>query len=332
MDILGLITGLAGITAGAATTNNQFSKEKEMMGLQAQYNKEQAKYSTELQKEIWNYTNYENQVKHLKAAGLNPALLYGKGGGGGATTGSAQAAGVNNTGTNAVAMGLQMQQMLSNIRLTNAQADKAKADADKTRGVDTEFTKAQTEVQNITKGLIESKIALTDEQANNYKEATNKLIQETRLLTTKADIAEETKETQINQAAQDLYNSTMEGVLTVLKGELTERQTQYINEQVEIAWYNAITGRRFSDAAKETSFNTAKRITEEIKKWGIELDNEQTRIIQEWVSIGINGISEIGDIVSDILPTKKAGKIIETVFTNNSKGNWKTSRKVTTKE
>lgn len=332
MDFLGLITGLGGLIGGGIKQEEQFRNEKEMMGLQARLNKEQAILSSYLQKEMWDYTNYENQIKHIKAAGLNPALLYGKGGGGGATTGSAQAAGVSNTGTQAVAMGLQMQKMLSEIRLANAQADKTKADADKTRGVDTELTKAQIEVQNITKDLIEKKLDLTEEQTNNYKEATNKLIQETRLLTTKADIAEETKETEINQAAQDLYNSTMEGVLTVLKGELTERQIKYLNEQVEIAWYNAITGRRFSDAAKETSFNTAKRITEEIKKWGIELDNEQTKILQNWVEIGINGIGEIGDIVSDILPTKKAGKIIETVFTNNSKGNWSTSRKVTTKE
>ena len=35
---------------------------------------------------MWDYTNYENQVKHLGAAGLNPALLYGQGGGGGAST------------------------------------------------------------------------------------------------------------------------------------------------------------------------------------------------------------------------------------------------------
>ena len=53
------------------------------MGLQAKYNKEQAKYSTELGKEMWDYTNFENQKKHLEAAGLNPALLYGSSGGGG---------------------------------------------------------------------------------------------------------------------------------------------------------------------------------------------------------------------------------------------------------
>ena len=38
---------------------------------------------------MWNYTNYENQKKHLEAAGLNPALLYGMSGGGGATAAGA---------------------------------------------------------------------------------------------------------------------------------------------------------------------------------------------------------------------------------------------------
>ena len=37
-----------------------------------------ANYSQNLQKDMWNYTNYENQIKNLKAAGLNPALMYAK--------------------------------------------------------------------------------------------------------------------------------------------------------------------------------------------------------------------------------------------------------------
>ena len=72
----------------------EHQRQLEYMGLQAQYNKEQAKYSTELSKEMWDYTNYENQVKHLKTAGLNPALLYGQSGGGGSAAGGGTAAGV----------------------------------------------------------------------------------------------------------------------------------------------------------------------------------------------------------------------------------------------
>ena len=52
------------------------------MALQAKYNKEQADYSQQLALDMWNATNYESQVEHMKAAGLNPALLYSKGGAG----------------------------------------------------------------------------------------------------------------------------------------------------------------------------------------------------------------------------------------------------------
>ena len=45
---------------------------------------EQAKH----QLSMWNATNYEAQTKHMEAAGLNPALMYGQGGGGGTTAGS----------------------------------------------------------------------------------------------------------------------------------------------------------------------------------------------------------------------------------------------------
>ena len=58
-------------------------------------------------KEMWDYTNYENQVKHLKEAGLNPALLYGQGGGGGSAAGGGTAAGVGLPTSTGVGMGIQ---------------------------------------------------------------------------------------------------------------------------------------------------------------------------------------------------------------------------------
>ena len=97
----GLTGGVGGIVSGAIgglgslmgigrrkekkareAEEREHQRQLEYMGLQAQYNKEQAKYSTELSKEMWDYTNYENQKKHLEEAGLNPALLYGSSGGG----------------------------------------------------------------------------------------------------------------------------------------------------------------------------------------------------------------------------------------------------------
>ena len=44
----------------------EYQRQLEYMALQAKYNKEQAQYTTELSKEMWDYTNYENQVEHFR--------------------------------------------------------------------------------------------------------------------------------------------------------------------------------------------------------------------------------------------------------------------------
>ena len=117
----------------------EHQRQLEYMGLQAKYNKEQAQYSTELSKEMWDYTNFENQVKHLKAAGLNPALLYGNGGGGGGSaSGGGNAAGVGLPTSTGVGMGIQWEQMEAQKELAKAEAAKTNAEAAKLMTTDTE--------------------------------------------------------------------------------------------------------------------------------------------------------------------------------------------------
>ena len=124
----------------------EYQRQLEYMGLQAQYNKEQAKYSTELGKEMWDYTNYENQKKHLEAAGLNPALLYGNsGGGGGSAAGSGSAAGVGLPSSTGIGMGIQWEQMEAQKELAKAEAAKTNAEAAKLMTTDTENVKSETE-------------------------------------------------------------------------------------------------------------------------------------------------------------------------------------------
>lgn len=124
----------------------EHQRQLEYMGLQAQYNKEQAKYSTELSKEMWDYTNYENQKKHLEAAGLNPALLYGSsGGGGGSAAGGGNAAGVGLPASTGVGMGIQWEQMEAQKELAKAEAAKTNAEAAKLMTTDTENVKSETE-------------------------------------------------------------------------------------------------------------------------------------------------------------------------------------------
>ena len=54
--------------SGLATSSMQRADNEYLMNKQAEINKEQADYSTDLAKNYWDYTNYENSVKHLKDA------------------------------------------------------------------------------------------------------------------------------------------------------------------------------------------------------------------------------------------------------------------------
>ena len=44
------------------------------MDIQNRYNEQMAKNNQQRNKDLWDYTNYENQKQHIKNAGLNPAL------------------------------------------------------------------------------------------------------------------------------------------------------------------------------------------------------------------------------------------------------------------
>ena len=53
--------------------------------------------------------NQREQIEHIKNAGLNPALMYGMGGGGGVSASGAQGQGVTQPTDRSVEMGLKQQ-------------------------------------------------------------------------------------------------------------------------------------------------------------------------------------------------------------------------------
>ena len=174
--------------------------EKELMGLQAKYNEAAAANNQKRAQAMWDYTNYENQKKHMIEAGLNPALLYGMSGAGGSSaSGAGQAAGVGNPGTQAVMMGIQAENMKANTQLQRAEAKKAEAEATKTSGVDTEkrkaeiqnllsqgkvneanevYIKEQAETQKNIRGHLDSGRDLNEAEINNLGYQNNKLLRE----------------------------------------------------------------------------------------------------------------------------------------------------------
>lgn len=126
---------------GNKRRKQQIEQQEKLTDLQIQANKELADYGMGISKEMFDYTGYENQVKQMKAAGLNPALMYGHAGGIGTTVsssaGSASGSQASDETSRKLAniqmqgMGLQMQKLNAEIQKTKAEAEKAKAEAKK---------------------------------------------------------------------------------------------------------------------------------------------------------------------------------------------------------
>lgn len=147
----GLITGIANTITGAVQNKQalawqkeqwqqqmQYGKEmwekqneaeNERMALQNQWNKEAAAQSQQYAKEMFDYTGYENQVKQMKAAGLNPALMNGGGGSAGQASAGAEVQPAQAFQPMGIQMALQAQQIMANTQLANAQAQKTRAEA-----------------------------------------------------------------------------------------------------------------------------------------------------------------------------------------------------------
>lgn len=164
----------------------QEAYNKRIMALQNQYQQQAAAQSQQYAKDYWDYTNAENQVRHLKNAGLNIGLMYGQSGAGGmGASGGARQESPDQAQGNPIGMALQVQQIEQQRRMNDAQialaeaeANKANTEANKIGGVDTQevlkrIEEASSRIElNLKEG--QYKEALTD-LTKAEKEATNAL-------------------------------------------------------------------------------------------------------------------------------------------------------------
>lgn len=181
----------------------QEAYNKRIMALQNLYQQQAAAQSQQYAKDYWDYTNAENQVNHLKNAGLNIGLMYGQSGAGGmGASGGAHQSSPDQPQGNPVGMALQVQQIEqqrrmndAQIALAEAQASKANEEAKKIGGVDTQealkrIEEASSRIElNLREGNY--KDALTD-LTKAEKEATEalKALREMQEGLTKAQISE----------------------------------------------------------------------------------------------------------------------------------------------
>lgn len=300
--MLGAIMGVIGAASALQSGSNQSYNEEQAQLRQAQINKEQAKYSQGLAMEYWDYTNWENQVDHLKKAGLNPALMYAKGGAGG-QTGGGQAQGVGLSPSNQeavkaqqIGMALQLAQLKSQIEVNESVAKKNTAEAEKTAGVDTEAAKMG--------------IKLSEAQVLSERERKNVLYWEAEVAQSESVLKEALANTE-----QFNLQKVQWDIRIVEKGyeELSERVAMLKREnkigdataEMQIEQYKANlvdiwAGAMLKMAQTETQKEEVKAIDERLKQKDYELDQKDTEIIQKWVDLGIKGVSEVGELLTGI--------------------------------
>lgn len=326
--MVGAIMGIGGAAMGALAAQGAQSQSWEnqvkLMDIQAMLNQKNAKYSTGQAKDLWNYTNFENQMKHIKNAGLSPGLIYGTGGAGGTTSGAGQASGVGlpqdqsvGMGLRAQEIGLQMANAASQIKLNESQAKKNEAEANKIAGVDTELQQAtmdniiaQTSNEKIKKGLIyadtrfkdameEFTRGKVDEVSWNVKnlmkslEMADRNIQATDL---DNELKSRTMESNVKQAEETLKNTMADTLVKFSQGKLNKIQADAIAEQVKQGWSNIGIQMAEKEQGWQQLEQNAEKIMNELKLGEKGLDIQQQNVIKDYV-LGL------GQMATQILTT-----------------------------
>lgn len=259
----------AAMSSGAA--NEQWGNQLKLMEIQNRYNEQMAKNNQQRNKDLWDYTNYENQKQHIKNAGLNPALMYGMGGGGGVSANGAQGQGVTQPTDRSVEMGLKQQglglqlaSIASQVDLNKSQAEKNKAEADKIAGVDTDVQKAtidnliaQTSNEKVKKGLILGQIRVTDAEEElkrnmadwtkdkadetrwnikSLQKGIDKLAEEINGMKLDNELKERTIDNKVKESSLTLQNLMAEILLKGSQRKVNEEQAKAIPAQILQGW------------------------------------------------------------------------------------------------
>lgn len=355
-----LISGAIGMVGGAISDRRNYKNQLKLMERQQQYNKELGEinqgYAKEMaainqqyalqagkqshlyNQEMWDYTNYENQVKHLEAAGLNPALLYGQGGGGGASTaGGAVGNGQGTAGQapsggspqairsqiiEGAGMGVQLGLMEAQKEALKAKAAKDNADAEKTAGADTELTKSLTELNKIEMDVKNMSIEEIAAKAKYWGDLSTESWQRARVLAKEADFREATFEDSVKKVAYETQGSLIKNLETLSNIELNNAKIQSLNENIAIAWYNAATGRMNATTA-------ADKVANDLMIGMKGLDIKEQQLLKDWIYQGVHAGVALLEGVTDIVKVKAlikaASKGLKEVITKRGKkdqGEW----------
>lgn len=296
-----------------------YTKQKELMQDQYGYNNKMAEENQRRAKEMWNYTNFENQKQHLLDANLSPGLFYSGSGAGGASTSGGQGQGIGlgtetgvGYGIQEKALGLQLANAASQIALNESQANKNNAEAEKIAGVDTEAVKVSTELNKRIKDLQDTieRVMNSQEQLNaaNYfkvQAEERRMWEQLRSDIVKANVDEATANEQINAVGLANWNSILTGIERISKTKLNEQQIEKLKNDMAVAWANVSLG----EAAVS---NQADKIANDLLVNIKGLDLREQELLKDWIYEGVHAGKEISGEIMNWL-SRGIGKNVTTV-------------------
>lgn len=348
-DLTSPLSGIIGDVSGILNMlgigrKKQMRQQKEMVENAAQinykYGEMAAENAFERQQVLYNRTyqdqSYANQVAQMDAAGLSPALMYGKGGAGGGGAGSTTGAPMGATGAAGAGVAAdpnaQLQALMSlrqvrmserkneaEINLLNTQADALKAEAGKNKEettsiIEKRLWEVKQEMFKGWKGFIDTANQLWDQMVK-WQPTKKVTIDGKEIEVPKYFEIEDDKFGKIIFGEESFQGDMMKAEKQILEGTAAIKTLEsiYADEKLsaEIKKINAdacsmMAQAAYYYAAGETQKAEAKVL--EAKK-RTEEATADLRELQYWTEIA-NTIFKLAQVVGNLIIGGKTGKVI----------------------
>lgn len=323
-----------GLILGGINDRRQVRQQERLQDLQVKGQMRMTDYNMRKQKELWEATSYPAQVEMMNKAGINPALMYGSAGSGGSTAiaqGSVQGGSAPTGGhelQDVKGMGLSLQMLQAQKRLLETQADKNEAEANATKGVNTQatvqsITESQTRVDALLQGIDNAKqqntiqkLEITLKNMENFEKQTsqkNRLGyieyqteiagQQLKLLQQEGKLNAETMNDKIKIVQQNAIKAALENIQIQTNTRKTEHEISQIANNIMINWDYL------------SNDNQRLNIQRELKEWDTDPNRE-----------AINQTLRVIPNIMDALP-----KTTRTTTGTTREGNTTTTRSTQTK-
>lgn len=229
----GATGGILGLALGGLQNQQQLHQQQRLQQLQIEGNKQMIDYNMSKQMQMWHDTNYGAQVKELEAAGLNPALLYGQGGGGGTTTGNTSTnvtQGQATKGGNQLAeIGMGMQLQLLQAQKENIQADTENKKAENPNipvagakmQAETALTKSQTDLANLDVKFYQQTF---DTRIQEIDRKVELIAQEARSIDQNTGITADTRDATVSKMQAEAVGAILQNILIGAKTNATQQE------------------------------------------------------------------------------------------------------------